>query len=363
MKRSAGIVGGAVGFVLAAAGTALVADRRLDVLRRSGRADADRFVDPPADRTGLVIADDGIALYYEENGPMHAPLTVVFAHGFCLNRNDFRFQRMALLEEFGDRIRMVSYDHRSHGKSGHSQAQHATMDQLGADLHTLIGERVPRGPIVLVGHSMGGMTVLSLADAHPRLFGPRGRIRGVVLVSTSTGRLATVTFGLPAALARVGGPVLPIMLRGARRQAAMIERGRARLTGGAWVFVRRLAFGGPVDPALVEYLTGLIGATPVDVIADFYPTLIDHDKLSALDRLATTQVRVICGERDLLTPPEHSVEIAACLPDAELTIVPETGHQVLMERPEQVSEPIIELAQQLLDELAPSRRPSRRPRP
>jgi pimeloyl-ACP methyl ester carboxylesterase len=192
------------------------------------------------------------------------------------------------------------------------------------------------------------MTLLGLADAHPRLFGPRGRVAGVVLVSTSTGKLATITFGLPAALARLGGPLLPLMLRGARRQSALIERGRARLTGGAWMFVRRLAFGPGVDPALVEYLTELIGATPVDVIADFYPTLIDHDKLAAVERLAQTRVQVICGERDLLTPPEHSVEIAARLPDATLTIIPGTGHQVLMERPDQVTAPIVALVEDVL---------------
>ena len=69
-------------------------------------------------------------------------------------------------------------------------------------------------------------------------------------------------------------------------RSSLIERGRARLTDASWLFVQRLAFGPDTDPALVEFLTRMIGETPVDVVADFFPTLTSHDKLAALDVLA-----------------------------------------------------------------------------
>ncbi len=348
MSRRNGIIGSAVGLVAAAAGAVLFADHKVSVHRREGVAQQDDFAAPVAARAGFLNTDDGIGLYYEEDGPLDAPVTVVFVHGFCQNHNAFLFQRRALMETFGAQVRVVSYDQRSHGKSQRSDEHHATIDQLGADLGKLLDIRAPEGPIVLVGHSMGGMTVMALADANPELFGTSGRVAGVVLMSTTTGKLAIVTLGVPAALAKIGGPALPLLLRGARREAALIERGRARVTDIAWVFVRRLAFGGAVDPALVEYLSRMIGETPVDVIADFYTTLNNHDKLSALGVLKQTRVAVICGEKDLVTPPDHAREIAAQLPNAELLIVAGTGHQVLMERPDLVERPLLRMVRDVL---------------
>jgi pimeloyl-ACP methyl ester carboxylesterase len=85
------------------------------------------------------------------------------------------------------------------------------------------------------------------------------------------------------------------------------------------------------------------------VIADFYPALMAHDKLAALDVLIDTRVAIICGERDLITPPDHSRAIADALPKAELVIVPEAGHQALMERPDLVNPPLLRLVQETLE--------------
>ena len=93
----------------------------------------------------------------------------------------------------------------------------------------------------------------------------------------------------------------------------------------------------------------MIGDTPVDVIADFFPTLTSHDKLAALDVLVDLPVVIICGEDDLITPPEHSRAMADLLPKATLVLVPETGHQVLMERAELVSAPLLRLVEDAVE--------------
>jgi pimeloyl-ACP methyl ester carboxylesterase len=342
-----GLVAGAVA-AAAVAGGAAFADRKVRSARRLGAAAADEFTPPVPDRAGYLRADDGVSLYYEEDGPIDAPLTVVLVHGFSLNRDDLLFQRRAVLERFGARVRIVSFDLRSHGKSQRCDAESATIDRLGADLHLVLAELVPTGPLVLVGHSMGGMTVLALADAHPDLFGPSGRVVGVELISTSTGKLTYLTLGIPAGLARVADPVVNVAMRGMHRRSSLLERGRARATNLVWVFVERLAFGPNVDPGLVEFLSAMIGATPVDVIADFYATLTSHDKEAALKYLVDTPVAIACGENDLLTPPDHSRAMAKLLPDAELVIVPATGHQALMERPDLVNPPLLRLVERAL---------------
>lgn len=339
-----GIIAGAVAAAVASA--AVVTDRRVRATRRPAIAALDDFTAPEPDRAGFLRADDHVQLYYEQDGSVDAPLTVVLVHGFCQNRNGLLFQRRALLERFGGGIRIVGFDLRSHGRSEHSDLDHATIDQLGADLRTVLDRLVPAGPVVLIGHSLGGMTILALADAHPALFGDR--IVGAALIATSTGKLGWLTLGLPAAIARVGEPVMRLALRGVRRQTPLIERGRQRMADASWIFVKRLGFGPGADPRLVEFLTQMIGTTPVDVVADFFPSFTSHDKLVALDMLLDIPVVIVCGEDDLVTPSEHSLAMAERLPKAELVLVPGAGHQVLMERPDLVNPPLLRLVEDAL---------------
>jgi pimeloyl-ACP methyl ester carboxylesterase len=341
MKKRTGVIGTLIGVVgLTVATGAVVADRRVASRRRelAGR-NPYRFDQLPVDRSGTVTAEDGTALHYEEVGPRTAPLTVVFVHGFSLRLGAFHFQREAIAAHYGDDVRLVFYDQRGHGKSGRSEPESANIDQLGRDLYSLLTNLAPDGPVVLVGHSMGGMTIMALADAHPELFErsrrSAPRIAGVGLLSTSTGKLAAVTFGLPALFAKLRGPLLPVLLRGARRQANLVERSRTAGTDIAWVIIRRMSFGSTdVDPLTVEYLTSIIAGTRIEVIADFYSALMNHDKLVALDRLCDLPVLIMCGDHDLLTPPEHSTAMADGLPNAEVAIVPNAGHAALLEHPD-----------------------------
>jgi pimeloyl-ACP methyl ester carboxylesterase len=358
MRRRTGLLGAAVGVTAAAAGAALVADRKVSAGRRAGHAARHEFESPAPDRVGTIMTPDGVALYYEDNGPADAAVTVIAVHGFCLNRDDFLFQRRAVIEAYGTQARFLAYDQRSHGRSGRSAANKANVDQLGADLELVIGELAPTGRIVLIGHSMGGMTIMALGQAHPELFAADGRVAGVVLLSTSTGKMAEVTLGLPAFFAR-GGIILPTVMKAMRRQKGIVEKGRSEAGDILWVFIKRIAFGGPVEPGLVEFVAQMIAATPVDVIADFYPALISHDKLASLGNLVSTNVAIVCGDKDVLTPPSHSATMAQALPNAELIMIPDAGHQAMMEKPELVNAPLLRLVDAALA-AAPRRRRRRR---
>ena len=328
--RRAGLVAGVAGLVAAGAAVGLAAERyAIGRIRRGpDPAAGEGFGHLPADRVRTVRADDGIRLYVEEVGRPDAALTVIFVHGYALSQGCWHYQRLGLADM---RVRLVCYDQRSHGRSEHAPGETATIDQLGRDLGAVLDQVAPRGRVALVGHSMGGMTVLALAAARPELFG--GRIAGVALLSTSTGRLADVTLGLPAALARLRAPVLPVLLRGMRSRAKLVERTRRIGSDIAWLLTRRYSFGSPdVSPALVEYVGQMIAATPVDVLADFYPALVGYDKLAALPVLRPIPTLIMVGDKDLLTPVEHSRAMAAELPDAELVVVAGAGHLAMMER-------------------------------
>lgn len=358
--RVAGIAGAAIG-VIAAGAAAGVAIERLTVgrgMRQKARLALDSAGPYGALRgtPGKAYSDDGTELYYEVDdvepeaplGPRRrrlfgrkapAPVTVVFSHGYCLNQDSWHFQRAALRGV----VRTVHWDQRSHGRSGRPPGDTAvSIDQLGRDLKAVIDAAVPEGPIVLVGHSMGGMTVMALAGRHPELI--RDRVVAVALVGTSSGRLGEVNFGLPVAGVNAVRRVLPGVLKALGQRAELVEKGR-RATADLFAgIIKRYSFASrDVDPAVARFAERMIESTPIDVVAEFYPAFSDHDKTEALDAFAGLPVLVLAGVKDLVTPSEHSEAIADRLPEAELVLVPDAGHLVMMEHPEAVTDRLADL--------------------
>lgn len=336
MSRSKGLVGAAVGVVAVGAAAGLAAERYA-IGRTRLRPDpqaSQPFFELPADRTRTVRTQDGVALHVEEVGPASAAVTVVFVHGYTQEMAAWHYQRQALSADNPGRL--VFYDHRSHGRSGRGSHESATIDQLGRDLEDVLDEVVPRGPVVLVGHSMGGMTIMALADARPELFGTR--VVGVALLSTSTGKLAELTFGLPTLVRPLSRRVLPFVTRGMRSQPRHFERGRRAGTDLAFLLTRFGGFGDrDVSPAVVQFVEQMGARTPVDVIAEFYDTFTTHDKLAALEVLRAVETLILVGSKDLLTPVDHSRAMAEVLPDSHLVVVERAGHMVQLERPELVT--------------------------
>ncbi|MFB7472134.1 alpha/beta fold hydrolase [Kitasatospora sp. NPDC056184] len=348
----AGLIGISVG-VLAAGAAAGVAIERLTVgrtMRRRARAELDakapygslrgrpRTV-PAADGTELYVELDGTGEADGTGGPDGAPepLTVVFCHGYCLNQDSWHFQRAA----FRDGLRLVFWDQRSHGRSERSRSflagGSASIDQLGGDLRAVLDAVAPTGPLVLVGHSMGGMTVMALADQAPELF--RERVAGVALIGTLAGNWDAVTFGLPQAGARLFRRVAPGMMKLLGRQVDLVEATRRLGTDVSAVLYRRFSFGGKdVDPGVARFAEQMLDATPIDVVAEFYPVFSAHEKTEALAALRGIPALVLTGTKDLLTPPGHGEVMAEQLPGAELVLVEDAGHLVMLERPDAVDE-------------------------
>jgi pimeloyl-ACP methyl ester carboxylesterase len=81
----------------------------------------------------------------------------------------------------------------------------------------------------------------------------------------------------------------------------------------------------------------MIESTPIDVVAEFYPAFTEHEKTEALEVFDSLPGLVLAGGKDLLTPSDHSRDIAERLPDAEFVVVPGAGHLVMLERPDLVN--------------------------
>ena len=185
-RRITGVAGLAAGAVAAGAGAVVAAERiaigRTQMLRRTA---APENLGQLRGQPLTVITDDGVPLHVEIDEPPAAetrasraappqPLTIIFCHGYTLNQDCWHFQRAALGEH-----RLVFWDQRDHGRSGRSAAGAASIDRLGADLDLIIKAVAPGDmPVVLAGHSMGGMTIMALARQHPGLFGTKVTGRG-----------------------------------------------------------------------------------------------------------------------------------------------------------------------------------------
>lgn len=355
--RGARAAGAAVGLVAAGAAAGLAAERYAvgRLRRRRDPAAAEPFDRLPADRVRVVPADDGVPLHVEEVGDPAAPLTVVFVHGWVLRLGSWHYQRAALATEPG--VRLVFADLRHHGRSGHGAPEHATIDWLARDLAAVIRAVAPDGPVALVGHSLGGMTILALAAARPELFG--SVVCGVALVATSAGKLAAYTLGLPAAVAQGVRRVAPGTLATLSRHSGPVQRVRTLGSDLGWLVTRWYAFGpGPMSPSVVGYVDDMIASTPIDVVADFYAALMAHDVLHALPTLGGVPTVIVCGDRDRLTPPDHSRAMAQALPSARLVLVPGAGHLVLLERPDAVNAALVELIRRVAERRDPSGRAS-----
>ena len=292
-------------------------------------------------RVAAVPTPDRAVLHAVVDGSDDAPVTLVLAHGWTLAQAawDDVAELLAPRVAAGE-LRVIRYDQRGHGRSTWGRyaddVAELSIDQLGEDLGTLIDELAPSGPVVLGGHSMGGMTIMCLAAARPELFGDR--VRGVALVSTSAGDLAPAGRNLAERLQLKLAPgMVTVAIGGARaferfRQLLPPTHPRHRK------IVRELLYGADATDEMVVEGAEIMHATTVRAFAAFYPALGEHDKRQELRALAHVPVEILVGDSDKLTPKRHSHQLAEVLPDATLQVVERTGHMLPQEHPELVVE-------------------------
>ncbi|GAA1626082.1 alpha/beta fold hydrolase [Actinoplanes couchii] len=301
----------------------------------------------------MITLADGVRLHVSVSGPENAPVTVVLSHGWCQDRRTWRHQVEALAGMGRKAPRVIAYDTRGHGRSGSTDMAGATLARLGDDMAEVIRRYAPTGPVVLAGHSMGGMTIMEYAHRHPAEFA--SRVSGLLLVSTTAEGHAHTRYGLPPQLAQV-------LRLGETLGAGLLAR------SGAWrphrmmlpalrPALRWLLFGDECGEEAMLLTMRALGRAPLNSIGGFRGSIGGQLRLDTLAEFGDMPAAVLVGGRDRLTPTACAESIARALPCAELTVVPGAGHMLPLERPDEVSAALLTVVRRVARQAKRARRP------
>ncbi|HMO06560.1 MAG TPA: alpha/beta hydrolase [Paracoccaceae bacterium] len=164
------------------------------------------------------------------------------------------------------------------------------------------------GPVIAIGHSMGGRVAMEMARQAP------GRIAGLALLNTG---------------------IHPRREGEEAKRQAMIDladtRGMAALAE-AWL-PGMMAAGLPPDPAVVTGLTAMVCRMTPAIHARQMRALLDRPDASATIGAWTGPMLLITGRQDIWSPVAQHEEIARLCPQAQLEIVENAGHFAPVEQP------------------------------
>jgi pimeloyl-ACP methyl ester carboxylesterase len=262
---------------------------------------------------------------------------VVLLHGWTLDNRLWLHQIADLPDRLGVPVQLLAFDLRGHGRSSATRGADATLEQLADDLAAVLEQVAPTGPLVLVGHSLGGMTIMEYAHRHAAGFAER--VVGVVLISTSAEGSSRTSYGLSPRLARVMR-ILEIQGAGLLARSGA-WRPHRRLMPLLAPGVRWLVFGHRVDTSWIALTASMVGNAPLCAIGGFRPSVDLHHRVETLAAMRGLPTAVLVGSLDRLTPPACAGTIARELPDAELVICDEAGHMLPIERPDVVTDAIV----------------------
>jgi pimeloyl-ACP methyl ester carboxylesterase len=260
-----------------------------------------------------VPVGDGATIHVVERGSGPALLLL---HGMMLSSDIWVHQ----FTDLAARHRVVAVDLRGHGRSTAGNRPW-TIETMADDLRAVV-DALDLRRCLLVGHSMGGMVALALAQdvADERRL---ERFCGVVVVSSSPGPLVRLP-GWPS-LSKATAPAW-------RRALLMVERAGAAVPSDdvRW-WMMRLGFGPEPVPAQVRFVEQLQEAMPMGSFARLAPMLGGVDLSPGLADV-DLPVLVVVGSRDRLVGPRHARRTVDAVAQAQLVELPRCGHMPMLER-------------------------------
>jgi pimeloyl-ACP methyl ester carboxylesterase len=283
-----------------------------------------------------VTTADGAKIRAEVFGPADGP-TLVFTHGWGTSSTEWYYAK----EHLSDRFRLILWDLPGLGDSSQPPDRDYALETMARDLNVVLG-LVNGKPVMLVGHSIGGMINLTFCRLFPDKLGRQ--ILGIAEFDTSYTNPVTTTkdASLSRALQKpVAEPLLHAMIwfspvfrimnwlsyRNGLSQINNAESGFAGSeTWGQVDFASRYAY--KSSPAVVARGT----------LAMFY-----WDAKPVLTRIHVP-VLILVGQQDTTTLPSASEFMHGALPQSSLQVVNPSAHYGLLEQNERYDAALAEFA-------------------
>lgn len=326
--RSALVLTAAVAGGLAAG---FLAERRV-VHRRLAARRRDAPLGSLAGELVVIDGPDGMQVATESYGPVDAP-QLLLAHGWVCTGRVWHEQVLAL----ADTYRVITYDQPGHGRTSRPASGSYSLDLLGDTLRTVIEQVARPGPLVVAGHSMGGMTLLNAARRHDDLLDER--VAGVVLVSTTSDAQPTRRLSFDAsiqAFARLDAAVrrLTPRLRDPR-VIDLADRATASTSDLSHLLTSWVSTGPGAAPDVIDFTQQMALESGSEVVIGLAEAILDVHEDAGLDHLLLrgTPVSIVVGGQDRLTPTGLSQRMADRV-GAELVIVDDIGHMLPLEAPD-----------------------------
>jgi pimeloyl-ACP methyl ester carboxylesterase len=270
----------------------------------------------------LIESSTGSKLFVEAYGRPNGP-PIIFTHGWGMDSTFWHYAK----RDLGDRFRLILWDLPGLGKSKAGSPGGVTLRAFAQDLAVIIALAGSQRP-VLVGHSIGGMTIQTLLRDRPEI---QSRLAGVVLLNTTyTNPLRTMILsGFLRAMQR------PLLEPGAKltmllQPLVWLMQWQSYLSGSAHL-AHRLGFGRYVTRSQLEHTTLLSVRNPPAVQAKGTLEMFHWDATGAM-RNVRIPTLVIGGDKDIVTKLEASRTIAGDANAGELRVVEGGNHMGPMER-------------------------------
>jgi pimeloyl-ACP methyl ester carboxylesterase len=272
-------------------------------------------------------------------GVEKSPPDLIFLHANGFNAAAYD----PLLAPLGERASVVALDMRGHGLSRLPTNPDALIDwwPYARDLVAVLDQWVPKGapPVVLAGHSMGGITAILAASLRPEA------VRGLVLADPVL-MPQVLRWALYLPWGRARARKTPLVTGALKRRAVFPSKDEAlatyatRKTFSTWQpgFLEGYVEGGFVDdPEGVR-----LACAPEWEAANFIAHR--HDSWGALARLAMP-IRLFAAGKGS-TVSGGLARLARVAPKVEASVVTGTSHFVPMERPDVIRQALADMLEQ-----------------
>lgn len=250
---------------------------------------------------------DGSQLYGEVYGSADRP-TLVLTHGWSLDSSAWKFMLPALVAKY----RVVVWDLPGLGKSQAPQTNDYSIEKMALDLQAVIDEASPGEPVVLIGHSIGGMIQQTYCRICAEHLG--SMVKGIVLVHTTFTNPLLTNFA--SSIAKPLEPLIRLLNASMIPLAPLywLSNLQSYWNGTLHLAARFESFTGKQSWEQLDFSAWKGAVASPRVVAHGNFAMLKFDEQPTLPEVHVPTL-VISGRHDRLTIQDASRRIEALLPD------------------------------------------------